>query len=86
MTPESAEILALEALGWLAADPERLERFLALSGLDGGGLRAAAGEPATCGAVLDFLLANEVLLLKFCDDTSTPPGQIAVARQRLEQA
>ena len=60
ITPEKAEILALEALGWLAGRPEGIDRFLAVSGLDAG--RPAAGGRADrdlLGSVLDFLLANE---------------------------
>ena len=43
---EAAEKLAVEALSFLASDPERIGRFLALSGLGPGDLRRIAGEPA----------------------------------------
>ena len=43
MTPQSAEILSLEGLGWLASDADALDRFLAATGIDGADLRAAAG-------------------------------------------
>jgi len=39
MTPENAEILALQGLGWLAGEPEELQKFLNLSGVDGAALR-----------------------------------------------
>jgi hypothetical protein len=86
MTAESAEILALEGLGWLAGQDEALDRFLAVSGLDPAGLRAAAGSPGTGLAVLEFLLAHEPFLLAFCDATGTLPQAVHAARHRLESA
>lgn len=84
ITAESAEILALEGLGWLAGQEEGLGRFLAVSGLDPAGLREAAGAPGTGLAVLEFLLANEQLLVAFCETTGTNPQAIHAARHRLE--
>ena len=84
MTAESAEILALEGLGWLAGQDEGLDRFLAVSGLDPAGLREAVGAPGTGLAILEFLLANEQLLVAFCDATGTNPKAIHAARHRLE--
>ena len=84
MTPESAETLALDGLGWLAGQKEALERFLAVSGLDPAGLRAAAATPGMGLAVLEFLLANEPLLLAFCETTGTAPQAIQAAHRTLE--
>ena len=83
-TPETAEILGLQALGWLASDPDGLDRFLLAAGADSAVLRQAAEDPAMLGAVLEFLLANEDLLLRFCEDSSTPPDEIHRARHLLE--
>jgi hypothetical protein len=83
MTPEKAEILALEGLGWMAGEPEAIEKFLSLSGLEPGALREAATDPQTGVAVLDFLLADEPLLLKFCDSRGIDPRQVQMARQVL---
>lgn len=83
MTPEKAEILALEGLGWLAGEPDSIDRFLALSGIDAADLRAAAGEPGTGVAVLDFLLAQDDLLLRFCESLGVEPRQVHAARQAL---
>src|SRR5438045_6219630 len=62
MTPERAEILALEGLGWLAGDEAGIARFMDQAGIDAATLREAAGSPGTGLAVLDFLLGNEDLL------------------------
>ena len=82
--PDSnAETLALQALAWLAGDPDRLEPFLALSGLGPGNLRAAAREPGFLLGVLDHICGNESLLLDLAGNLSLNPESIARARQRL---
>ena len=83
MTPENAEILALEGLGWLAGEEEGIQRFLAQSGIDAAALRDAAGGPDMSVAILDFLLGNEDLLLRFCESASLSPKQLHLARHRL---
>jgi hypothetical protein len=83
MTPEKAEILALEGLGWLAGEPESMGKFLNLSGMDAAALRDAAGEPDTGLAVLDFLLGQDALLLKFCESLAVEPRQVHAARHAL---
>ena len=85
ITAESAEILALEALGWLAGQDEPLGRFLQVSGFEPAALRAGAGSPGVGLAVMEFLLMDEVLLVAFCDATGTPPRTLHAARQRLEE-
>jgi len=82
-TEEGAEILALQALGWLAGQEERLSRFLALSGLDPASLRAVADSRDTARAVLDFLLSDEELLLDFCEVAQIDPRQLPAYRHRL---
>ena len=84
ITSERAEILALEALAWLAGRPEDIGRFLTVSGLDAADLRRAAGNPDLLGSLLDFLFANEPLLLDFCQDASMRARDVHVARHRLE--
>ncbi len=83
MTPENAEILALEGLGWLAGEEDGIQRFLKLSGIDPAELRQAAGNPETGVAVLDFLLGDEELLLGFCAHAQISPKVLHLARHRL---
>ena len=83
MTPENAEILALEGLAWLAGEEDGIQRFLSQSGTDADALRQAAGSPEMGVAVLDFLLAHEDLLLRFCESASVSPKQLHLARYRL---
>jgi Protein of unknown function (DUF3572) len=83
MTPERAETIALDGLGWLAGQDNAIERFLNQSGLDAASLREAAGSREMGVAVLDFLLGNEDLLLPFCESVSIAPKQIHLARHVL---
>jgi hypothetical protein len=82
-TPENAEILALEGLGWLAGDETGITRFMDQAGIDAASLRDAAGSPGTGLAVLDFLLGNEDLLLRFCESAQIAPKALHLARYQL---
>jgi Protein of unknown function (DUF3572) len=83
LTKSGAETLAIEALSFLAADPMRLDRFLALSGIGLDHLRAAAAEPGFLAAVLDHLASDERLLLAFAAGAGQNPEAIAKARDIL---
>ena len=80
---ELAEGLAIEALGFLAGDPERLSRFLDLSGLTPETLREAANQPGFLGAVLDYLAGDESLLVTFAANGGHDPAAILNARALL---
>jgi hypothetical protein len=81
-TPDP-ESLALQALAYIAGDDERLERFIGLTGIAPGSLRDLARDPAGLGAVLDYLLGWEPLLLEFAEAHALPPESVAVARRKL---
>ena len=82
-TPDQAATIALKALGYLADFEQELHRFLDLSGASAATLRARADEPEFLGAVLDFLLTHEELLVGFCDATSIPARDVHTARHVL---
>ena len=65
MTRELAESVAIQALTFLAEEPERLDRFLALTGIGPESLRDAAREPNFLLGVLDHLAGDERLLHEF---------------------
>jgi hypothetical protein len=71
--------MAAAALAFLAAEPERLSRFLALSGLDPVHLRQAAAEPGFLPGVMAHLSADEALLLQFAAEIGRPPEEVAAA-------
>ena len=83
---EEAEILAINALGFLASDGERLQRFMDLSGLDVPAIRAGATNPAFLGGILDHLLSDESLLLIFAEEQQLRPERIAELRRKLPGA
>jgi hypothetical protein len=80
---KAAETLAIQALNFLAADPEQLARFLALSGLDPGSIRAAAAQPEFLAGVLAHLAQDEALLVGFAADAGVKPGAVERARAVL---
>jgi hypothetical protein len=84
LSPERAEILALEALAWLAADDGGIARFLAASGVDTAGLREAAGSAGLAVAILNFLLLHEDLLLAFCESSGISATTLHRACRLLE--
>ncbi|WP_425437329.1 DUF3572 domain-containing protein [Novosphingobium guangzhouense] len=73
----------LNALGWLLSEQSRAERFLSLTGLTPDDLRGSLGEPATLGAVLDFLCSHEPDLLGAADALGVPPETLVAARRGL---
>lgn len=83
MTPDQAETVALQALAWIAEDPDRLGSLLAETGLAPEEIRSQAANPAFLGGVLDFLLGDEAALLAFCAEASLEPTWPARARQSL---
>lgn len=82
---ENAEAVAISALAFIAADPELLPRFLALTGIEAGSIRRAAAEPGFLAGVLQFILAHEPTLMRFCDESGTPPGEVGKALKALPQ-
>jgi hypothetical protein len=80
---DSAQSLAVEALGFIAADPDRLSRFLGLTGLGPDNLRHAAADPAFLGSVLDYVIADEKLLVEFAADAGVKPEAVARAHAVL---
>ena len=74
---------AIAALGFLADDSERLERFLALSGLGPHNLREAARQTSFLAAVLDYLTGDEKLLIEFASRQGQRPEAIVRARDAL---
>ncbi|MEM7427539.1 MAG: DUF3572 domain-containing protein [Pseudomonadota bacterium] len=86
MNPEAAQVLALDALRFLAEDGERLGRFLALSGMGPQDLKTSAGNPAFLGGVLDHLLSDESLLFLFAESQGIDADIPAKARRALPGA
>lgn len=82
-TAEAAEMLAVQALAFIAEDPERLGAFLAVTGLTHDGIRDAARAPDFLIGVLEHMLGDENLLLAFAASSGLDPAEIARARRAL---
>jgi hypothetical protein len=80
MPRKAAELLAVQALTFLAQEPERLGRFLALAGIGPESLRAAASEPGFLAGILDHVASEETLLLAFAAHAGIAPADVAKAR------
>ena len=83
---EEAEIIALNALGFLASEPERMQRFLELSGLSPEAIRAGASDPSFLGGLLDYLLTDQTLLLIFAEEQGQKPERNGQLRRKLPGA
>jgi hypothetical protein len=79
----AAEELAIAALRFIAAEPERLGRFLALTGIGPASIRDAAREPRFLLGVLDHVAGDERLLLAFAADNGIDPETVMRAQDAL---
>jgi len=82
-TREAAEAIAIQALGFIAADPELLPRFLAITGIEASAIRQAAGEPGFLAGVLQFVLAHEPTLMSFSQAAGIAPAEVNKALRSL---
>jgi Protein of unknown function (DUF3572) len=76
---QRAEALAVQALGYIAGEPEQLGRFLALSGLGPDTIRNASHDPQFLAGVLDYLIGDERLLSAFASHAAVTPQQVMQA-------
>lgn len=80
---EEAENIAVEALGFLAREPEYLGRFLAATGIGPHDIRNMAEDSSFLAGVLEFVMSDETLLLTFTENVRVRPTLIAAARFAL---
>ncbi|WP_298260091.1 DUF3572 domain-containing protein [Bradyrhizobium sp.] len=80
---EVAEIVAIQALSFVAGDPERLGAFLAESGIGPETLRSAAADPRFLAHVLDFVIRDDATVKAFAEVSQLHPTNIAAAHQAL---
>lgn len=80
---EVAEIVAIQALSFIAGEPKRLGQFLAESGIGPETLRSSASDPQFLAGVLDFVLRDDEVVKAFADSVELDPTNVAAARQVL---
>jgi hypothetical protein len=81
---QMAEIVAVQALSFLASQPERLGSFLAETGLGPETLRTAASDPQFLIGVLEFVLRDDNTVKAFAEASELDPTTVAAALQALE--
>lgn len=81
---EVAEIVAIQALSFLASDPERLGAFLTETGIGPQTLRSSAADPKFLAGVLDFIMRDDATVKAFADTTKLTPNAVANAREVLD--
>ncbi|WP_159011552.1 DUF3572 domain-containing protein [Bradyrhizobium sp. S69] len=80
---QAAEIVAVQALSFIAGEPERLGLFLAESGIGPETLRTAATDPHFLANVLDFVMRDDATVKAFAAASQLHPTNIAAAHQAL---
>ena len=82
-TRETAEVLALLILGWLAGNEELLPVFLSASGASEADVKAGAKDPVFLASVLDFVMMDDAWVVESCDSLGRPYESVMQARQAL---
>jgi hypothetical protein len=80
---EYAEMIALQALGWLAGNEDLMPVFLGATGASVNDLATSARQPAFLGSVLDFLVMDDAWVVAFCDASNLPYEAPMQARAAL---
>jgi hypothetical protein len=80
---KNAETIALNVLGFLVESPQAMERLMNQSGLDLSTIRKRAVDREFLAAVVDFLMANEELLVDFCESRRVDPKTVQMAAHDL---
>ncbi|MCV6824974.1 MULTISPECIES: DUF3572 domain-containing protein [Halocynthiibacter] len=66
MNPETAQVRAIQALGWLAGNEELWDVFLGSTGASAKDVRAGAEDPEYLGSVLDFVMLDDKWVMDLC--------------------
>lgn len=77
LTKANRDELATRLLVFLSGRQEDLERLFAVCGVDPSMLRSHMSDPGFQQGLLDYVMANEPLLLAFCEETGEDPAQFA---------
>jgi len=80
---EVAEIVAIQALNFIASEPGRLGLFLAETGIGPDTLRKSATDPRFLASVLDFVMRDDATVKAFAIQSELHPTNIAAAREVL---
>ena len=86
MSPEIAETVALQALGWLVGNDDICLTFLGATGSSVDDLRERATDPAFQASILEFITMDDAWVMAFCDTVNIAYDQPLMARYALPGA
>lgn len=86
MNSEQAQMIGLQALGWLAGNDTLCPVFLGATGSSVDDLRAGATDPDFLGSVLEFVTMDDAWVIEFCDSVGLAYEQPLHARYALPGA
>lgn len=82
---DRAEWIAIRALEAIAREPARLERFLSITGLVPGSIRAWAGDPRFLASVVDYVADTPGLIDEVRGEIACQPADFAMAQYALRE-
>lgn len=83
LSRQSAEMVGLTAVAWLAANDELLPVFMGATGASEADFRSGLEDPDFQGSVLDFLMMDDAWVVSFCDANGLSYDQPMMARATL---
>ena len=83
LSRESAELIGLQAVAWLAANDDLLPVFLGATGASAESFRTGLDDPSFQGAVLDFILMDDAWVAAFCEAEGLAYDRPRAARAML---
>ena len=83
MSKEAAEVIGLQALGWLAGNEDLLPVFLGATGASEGDFRQRVDDKEFIGSILDFILMDDAWIQQFCEAHGLPNEAPFQARMML---
>ena len=83
LTQNSAEVIGLQCLAWLAGNEELLPVFLGATGASEEDFRHRLQDPEFHGFVIDFIMLNDDWVMDFCTTHDLPNESLQYARAAL---
>lgn len=83
MSRDRAEVIALQAVRWLASDGDLLAVFLGATGATEQDFRQGIKNEEFLGSVLDFILMDDAWIGRFCEASEMPMEAPSQARMAL---
>lgn len=82
-TQDQAELVSLQALGWLSTQDDLLMTFIGATGSDLDDVRNRASDPEFLASVVDFILMNDDWVRGFCDEQNLAYDKLQHIRMAL---